>query len=1067
MGLHRTERFRPGRSPQIPFARLLGVILPLVGGLSVSAVLFNQARWAARRDLQEMISDQAEKRVELLRTQILRSMEVLHSMASLQASEPQVTAEEFRRFIAGALARQPELQALGWAPRVTFEQRLAMEQSIHRLDSAPARIIERNAKNEFVPAADRPEYFPIRYIEPIAQNDAALGFDLASSQPRREALFRARDSGQPAATAPVQLVQSQPNQSSGFVVYLASYRDSENGENFGRRERLIGFSSAVFRLDTLLRAAATDSAIEGMDLRAVDEGTGKALFESPHVDKVNPELYGIKSLDVAGRRWTVTFIPRATFLAQHASHHEWIVLGIGVAMTLMLTGYLYGGLRRTVEVERRVVERTMQLSAEVAERTRAEEAARLAEAKYRSIFENSVEGIFQTSPAGHYLSANRALADIYGYESPEQLIADMANIAIQLYVQPGQRDAFARLMRLHGSVTAFESQVYRRDGGVIWISESARSVYDERGTLLYYEGAVVDITERKGAEAAQKQAHDELEARVRERTEALAAANAAKSRFLANMSHEIRTPMNAILGYAQILRRDPTLREAQREAMATIVGSGNHLLGLIDDILDLSRIEAGHIELQSVEFDLRTMVADLGRMFRQRCEQKGLILRIEFCGAGFQPAAVMQAESLHHKIVRGDEKKLRQVLINLLGNAVRFTDSGTVKLSARCESPMLYRFEVSDTGIGIPREAIGKIFDPFQQAAGGAGRGGSGLGLAIARQHVRLMGGELEVYSADGEGSRFHFSLPLVTSGGAKEILEPFSPRQVERLAPGHRVRAVIVDDVRENRAVLTELLRLVGCEVMSFASGRAAVEYFESDSLLRYSGGGSGWGFGANVDGRWRIEDGKEAPPSSIVDPLFSSRQPAPRPSPGVPEEGVRREGPADIFFIDILMPEIDGIETARQLNQLPAVVGARFVATSAAAFAHEQEQYARSGFHDVLTKPIVCERLYECLAALLGVEFDYSPQEKLALDDASWREQAVEDAARLPDDWRARLRRAAELCGVTELRLCADELDRLDPPARHLSHCIRACLHGYDTSPIIDVLGEDGIVPVEAGSA
>ena len=994
MGLHRTERFRPRRSPQIPFARLLGVILPLVGGLGVSVVLFNQARWTARRDLQEMISDQAEKRVELLRTQMLRSMEVLHSMAALQASEPQVTADEFRRFISGALARQPELQALGWAPRVTFEQRLAMEQLIHRLDSAPARIIERNSKNEFVPAADRAEYFPIRYIEPIAQNDAALGFDLASSQPRRETLFRARDTGQPAATAPVQLVQSQPNQAWGFIVYLASYRDSENGENFARRERLIGFSSAVFRLDTLLRTAATDSAIEGMDLRAVDEETGKALFESPHVDRVNPDLYGIKSLDVAGRKWTVTFIPRASFVAQHASRHEWIVLGIGVAMTLMLTGYLYGGLRRTVDVERRVVERTMQLSAEVAERTRAEEAARLAEAKYRSIFENSVEGIFQTSPAGHYLSANRALANIYGYESPEQLIADMANIAIQLYVQPGQRDAFARLMRLHGSVTAFESQVYRRDGGVIWISESARSVYDERGTLLYYEGAVVDITERKGAEAAQKQAHDELEARVRERTEALAAANAAKSRFLANMSHEIRTPMNAILGYAQILRRDPTLREAQREAMATIVGSGSHLLGLIDDILDLSRIEAGHIELQSVEFDLRTMVADLGRMFRQRCEQKGLILRIEYPEGS-------------RVIVRGDEKKLRQVLINLLGNAVRFTDSGTVKLSVRCESPVYYRFEVSDTGIGIPREAIGKIFDPFQQAAGGAGRGGSGLGLAIARQHVRLMGGELDVHSSDGEGSRFHFSLPLVTSTGPEEIMEPLSPRQVERLAPGHRVRVVIIDDVRENRQVLTELLRLVGCEVTSFASGRAAVESFASHHAAR-----------------------------------------------------------ADIFFIDILMPEIDGIETARRLNQLPAVVGARFVATSAAAFAHEQEQYARSGFNDVLTKPIVCERLYECLTALLGVEFEYTAPET-AFDEAPWREQAVEDAARLSDDLRARLRRAAELCGVTELRQCAEELDRLDPPARHLSHCIRACLHGYDTSPIIDVLDEDGIVPVEAGSA
>ncbi len=835
-------------------------------------------------------------------------------------------------------------------------------------------LLQQDSHGKVVPAKDRDEYFPIRFIEPLQQNEVAMGFDLASSEPRRKAMWRARDTGKPSATSLIELVQGRDGRP-GFVVYLASYNGTHS-TLAERREHLTGFSSAVFRVDTLLEATVKETDGEGLDLRVTDDATGEDLYASSRVITSETLPRCVQSLDIAARRWTLMFVPRAEFLALHRSKNEWIVLGVGLIFSLLLAAYLYGGLRRTIYIERRVVERTKQLSAEVTERRRAEHAARLAESKYRSIFENSVEGIFQTSPDGRYLSANRALAQIYGYESPEQLMADFGNIAIQLYVESGRRDQFAILMRRDGTVNAFESQVRRKDGGIIWISESARSVYDLRGRLLYYEGAVVDISERK-------REHDELEARVRERTEALAAANAAKSHFLASMSHEIRTPMNAILGYAQILHRDPTLRNGQREAMATIVGSGNHLLGLIDEILDLSRIEAGRIELHQVNFDLNMMVADLSRMFRQRCEQKGLRLQIN-------------SPNGSSSIVRGDEKKIRQILINLLGNAVRFTDSGVVTLSIGRESKTMCRFEVLDTGIGIPREAISNIFEPFQQAFGGAGRGGSGLGLTIARQHVRLMGGELHVESKSGEGARFFFSLSLPASedSGIREIR---NDKQVDHLAAGQRVRAVIVDDVRENRQVLAEMLSMVGCEVQSFESGTAMVEYFSCESV----------------------------------------------PWP-------------DIFFIDILMPDMDGIETARQFRTLPHANGARLVATSAAAFEHEKDLYARSGFHEILTKPISCERLYELLIILLGAEFEYLNDSDASTGDIKRyvMDLAVEEIAVLSIEIISRLRDAAELCGVTELRKCALELESATPAAANVAQCIRSCLHLYDTSPILHLL-------------
>ncbi len=365
-----------------------------------------------------------------------------------------------------------------------------------------------------------------------------------------------------------------------------------------------------------------------------------------------------------------------------------------------------------------------------------------AERDYQSIFDNAIDGIYRSSPDGRQLRANPALVRLNGYESEEEMLRSVNDIATEWYVEPGRRAEFMRLLNQVGQVENFESEIYRhKTRERIWVSENARLVRDGAGRPLFYEGTVRDITGLKQVSAELDQARKEAEA-----------ANNAKSQLLANVSHELRTPLNAILGFSEILEGEMlgALGEPRyREYAKDIHDSGLHLLSIIDDLLDLSKIEAGRLYLSEDMVDVVELFDTVSRFVRERASHAGLTMSTEL------PAGM--------PAVKADKRALRQVLLNLLSNSVKFTPSGGhIALEAIREPDGGIGFRVRDTGIGIAASDIPRALEPFGLIDSSLSRKytGTGLGLPITRALIELHRGRFELTSEPGIGTTVTVYLP-------------------------------------------------------------------------------------------------------------------------------------------------------------------------------------------------------------------------------------------------------------------------------------------------------------------
>jgi PAS domain S-box-containing protein len=568
---------------------------------------------------------------------------------------------------------------------------------------------------------------------------------------------------------------------------------------------------------------------------------------------------------------------------------------------------------------------------------------------YEALFLNNPVAVVTTDLGGNVISWNPTAVQMFGYIEEEALGKNLDDlVANDPSIKKEAMDYSSDLLIKDG-VRAFTERA-RKDGSMIDVEIKALPVIvgeEKVGNIVIY----IDITE---LQEARRQAE---------------AANQAKSIFLANMSHELRTPLNAILGFTQLMDRDENLTFQQRDNLGIINRSGEHLLALINDVLEMSKIEAGRIKLHETNFDLHNLLESLEEIFIFRAREKGLELSFQF------------SEDLP-RYVRTDEGKLRQIFVNLLENAIKFTDEGRITLRTALSSHqdlenderIRFHFEIEDTGIGIASDDLERLFEPFVQATSQTTQEGTGLGLSICRQYVEMMGGELRLTSEVGQGSLVKFDVK-VGLAEESEVQDFQSIRQVKGLEPGQPTyRVLVVEDRESNRRLLANMLEPLGFEVRQASNGVEAVQM---------------WG-----------------------------------------------EFEPHLILMDILLPLMDGLEATKRIKASPKAKDTAIIALTASAFEEDRERVLSGGCDDFVRKPFHPHEIYSILAKHLGVRFIYEqdqpqPVGVQPIDEISISIDALSQVAleELSEDWFAKLKKATVEADLIEVLNLIDKVRTHNP--------------------------------------
>ncbi|MEA5535533.1 PAS domain S-box protein [Crocosphaera sp. XPORK-15E] len=612
-------------------------------------------------------------------------------------------------------------------------------------------------------------------------------------------------------------------------------------------------------------------------------------------------------------------------------------------------------------------------------RSNAEEAQKDSQARFAGILDNANEAIISIDENQNITLFNHAAEKTFGYTAEEVL-----GQPFNLLIPPRFTDYHQQHIETFGETPETARQMGgrrpvfgQRKDETEFLAEVSISKIKLRGRTIF-TAIIRDITQRKQAEEALKQAKETADA-----------ANRAKSEFLASMSHELRTPLNAILGFTQVMQRDRSLNEEQQQNLGIIGRSGEHLLELINDILEMTKIEAGRTTFNQVSFDLYRLLDNLESMLHLKTEEKQLQLIFE------KVQDVPQ-------YIQTDEGKLRQVLINLLGNAIKFTQEGGVILRVKGErkkrrtKSIMLTFEVEDTGPGIAPQEVDQLFEAFGQTETGRNsQEGTGLGLPISRKFVQLMGGEISVSSVLGRGSLFTFSIKVkIVTANTIKAHKP--TRRVIALAPDQpQYRILVVDDRLESRILLVKLLSSLGFNVRQASNGQQALDTWET----------------------WEPH----------------------------------------LIWMDMRMPVIDGYKATQRIKATMKGQATVIIALTASAFEEERNLVLSAGCDDFMRKPFREEVLWEKIAQHLGVRYLYEDVEEVKGSHHEIRYSTLEESnliqshlRKMPKDWIKDLHQAALECsddGILEL------INQIPPESEPLAIALQDWAQNFLFEPVVEL--------------
>ncbi|TVS20142.1 MAG: response regulator [Planctomycetaceae bacterium] len=943
--------FRPTRNRR---SHLLVVILIATFGVGLSAGAFLYLRSSQRSLIEAAVEGDTGHRIRAIEHRFSSHVRLIYQLSSFVGQAGPGTRADFEQVVRQSIQRHPDLKTVMWVPRVQPDRRSRHEEDTQR-QGVPDYVIRiQDQQGDLVPAPPRAEHadhFPLQFVWPPDNQHPLLGVDLETIPEIFAPLQESLDTNQVLIVVPTEIAGMEDAAPICLVVRPILHDWSPAGSSQGVRDKLAGFLVVGIDLDALfanaLQPYPPEFHVQLYDVSPSGDWSFIAAFDSDqreirfepfvaHQIRRSAGLIRTAALEVPGGIWMFEYLPTETFLHGRTSELPSVSLIFGLMLTALAAIYAHTLFGQHARVERLVEQRTaelqdanLRLQREMAERTRAEEALRESEHRFRSLVETTTDWIWEIDAGGILTYSSPRVQDLLGLEVAHVLGRshnDLLDPSVPATSQRRFRDTVDRQQ----PVLAVEQRFRHRDGHTIVMETNAVPILDTNGALLGYRGISRDVTARKkteldfayerfllntlldqspdfiyfkddqsrylrisralaeylgtasakdaigksdadffDAQRSQQYLTDEREVMAsgqavvdkeeeqawsdgrvtwvsttkvplrdpqgnmigtfgisrditdRKHTEealqaakeAAEAASRAKSDFLANMSHEIRTPLNAIIGMTELVL-DTSLTQSQRDYLKMVLVSSESLLSVINDILDFAKIEAGKLDLLIAEFDLRESLEDVVRSFAFRAHAKGLEL-----------ACRVHPDTPERLL--GDVGRLRQIINNLVSNAIKFTEVGEVfvgvqPLSQQADQVVL-QFSVTDTGIGIAPEKQRLIFSAFEQADSSSTRryGGTGLGLAISSYLVEYMGGRLWVDSQVDHGSQFHFT--------ARFAIAPDRPPE----APTEPVcltstRVLIVDDNATNRHILGEMLRNWGVKVTEVENAQQAFEILQ-----------------------------------------------------------------------------------------------------------------------------------------------------------------------------------------------------------------------------------------------